>query len=228
MTKAEYDEMIRTLLACADIPEGIDPYAAVGCRWAFDEIRKANGLGIFAHPTWISDTFHVPEAFTEYLMATQPFDAFEVLGGENYYEHNGLQTLQYYEDRAKGRKYPIVGSTDSHNSYTSNRNALICSTIVFAAENERKALISAIKDFYSVAVDTISEEFRLVGERRLAKYACFLLQEYFPLHDELCAEEGRLMKQAACGTQEEKEEALKVLSVICGRVARLRSKYFAF
>ena len=228
MPKEKYDEMMRKLIAEAELPEGIDPYAAVCCKWIFDEIKKANGLGIFAHPNWIANVFHVPEKFCDYIRQTQPFDAFEVLGGENYYEQNGLQTLKYYEDRAKGRFYPIVGSTDSHNSHAENRNSLICSTMVFSPENERTALIGSIKDMFSVAVDTINEDFRLVGENRLVRYACFLLKYFFPLHDDLCVEEGRLMKQYVCGTAEEKEEALGLLNAINGRMKRQRKKYFAF
>ena len=64
---------------------------------------------------------------------------------------------------------------------------------------------------FSVAVDSISTEFRLVGENRFVRYGCFLLKNYFPLHDELCAEEGRFMKQYATGTPEEREEAAAVL-----------------
>jgi len=161
-------------------------------------------------------------------METQPFDAFEVLGGENYFEQNGFQTIKYYEDRAKGRRYPVVGSTDSHNSHESNRNALICSTIIFAPECERTALIAAVKDFYSVAVDTISTEFRLVGESRFVRYGNFLLKNYFPIHDDLCIEEGRLMKQYVTGTEAEKAEAKAMLTAINGRMKRLREKYFAF
>ena len=228
MPKEEYDAMMRRLISEADIPEGIDPYAAVCCKWIFDEIRKANGLGIFAHPNWIANVFHVPEVFTEYIMETQPFDAFEVLGGENYYEQNGFQTIKYYEDRAKGRRYPVVGSTDSHSSHESNRNSMICSTIIFTPECERTALIGAVKDFYSVAVDTISEEFRLVGESRFVRYGCFLLKNWFPIHDDLCIEEGRLMKQYVTGTESERAEAKALLTAINGRMKRLREKYFAF
>ena len=43
------------------------------------------------------------------------------------------------------------------------RNGDICSTIVFAHANERTDIIQSIKDKYSVAVDTISKEYRLVG-----------------------------------------------------------------
>ena len=51
-----------------------------------------------------------------FIYEKAPFDAFEVLGGENYYQQNGLQTAMYYEEYKHGRVHPIVGSTDSHNS----------------------------------------------------------------------------------------------------------------
>ncbi|MBQ7541840.1 MAG: hypothetical protein IJT44_06065 [Clostridia bacterium] len=228
MTVPQFSELMQKLADEAELPQGVSRIPYVMCKWIFDRIRDANGLGIYAHPNWIQDTFHVPEQFTDYVMQTMPFDAFEVLGGENYYEQNGFQTQRYYEERAKGRRIAVVGSTDSHSSLPSNRNAFICSTIVFSPENERTALIDSVKDFYSVAVDTISKEFRLVGESRFVRYACFLLKEYFPLHDELCYEEGRLMKQAAVGTAEEREEAVRMLEAMHGRMQRHREKYFAF
>lgn len=228
MTAAQFEALMQKLADEADLPQGVSKIPYVMCKWIFDRIHDANGLGIYAHPNWIQDVFHVPEPFTDYMMETLPFDAFEVLGGENYYEQNGFQTVRYYEEMAKGHRFPVVGSTDSHSSLPSNRNAFICSTIIFSPENERTALIDSVKKFYSVAVDTISKEFRLVGESRFVRYACFLLKEYFPLHDELCYEEGRLMKQAATGTQEERTEALATLRQIHGRMQRHREKYFAF
>ena len=228
MTRAEYEETLGSLADAADLPPEVDAIPYTICKWVFDQIKAGGGLGIFAHPNWINNVFHVSERFTDYMMAQKPFDAFEVLGGENYYEQNGFQTARYYEERAKGNRFPIVGSTDSHSSYESNRNAFICSTIVFAPENERKTLIAAVKDYYSVAVDTISAEFRLVGEARYIRYGDYLLKNYFPLHDELCYEEGRLMKQYVTGTPEEREEALLGLRSINGRVRRLRERVFAF
>ena len=109
-----------------------------------------------------------------------------------------------------------------------NPGGFICSTIIFSPENERKALIQSVQDRYSVAVDTISTKYRLVGETRLVRYASFLLQYYFPLHNDLCWEEGRLMKQCAIGTEEEKAEAKATLAAIHGRVERQRKKYFVF
>lgn len=216
---AEVDEYARGL----DIPEGIERFTYACCHWIFDKIRAGGGLGIFCHPCWISNVYQVPPTFVDYMMETHPFDAYEVLGGENYFEANGQQTVQYYEDRAKGRRYPIVGSTDSHNS-VNNRNSHICSTFVFAPENTRESLIASIKDFYSVAVDTVSPEPRFVGDLRLVRYACFLEREFFPLHDELCFEEGRAMKDYACGIPGAKE----VLAALHGRMRAQREKYFAF
>ncbi len=223
-----WQDKMEALAEKTEVPEKVDKIPAAVMKWAFSEIKKAGGLAIFPHPCWISDTMHVPTPFLEYIMENQDFDAFEVLGGERYYEHNGFQVIRYYEDKAKGRRYPIVGSTDSHSSYESNDGALICSTIVFSPENERKALIGAIKDFYSVAVDTISREFRLVGDNRLVRYSCFLINNYFPRHDELCKEEGRLMRICAVGTEEEKADAVKMLTAINGRMKKFMEKYFAF
>lgn len=229
MTIEEYSKKMQALADKTEVPDGIDAMPVAVCKWIFDEIRKANGLGIFAHPNWrCGCSYHIPEKLTDYFMDNHIFDAFEVLGGENYFEQNGFQTIKYYEHMAKGNRFAVVGSTDSHSSLPFNENAFICSTIVFAEENERCALISAIKNCYSVAVDTISREFRLVGESRLVRYACFLLKSYFPLHDELCFEEGRLMKQYAVATDAEKEDAIRVLSVICGRMKKHRRKYFDF
>ncbi len=229
MTKEEFSEKMQSLADKTQVPDGVDALPVAVCNWIFDEIKKANGLGIYAHPNWRKRlSYQLPEKFTDFMMKERKFDAFEVLGGEEYYEQNGFQTVRYYEEAARGNRMPIVGSSDSHSSSPLIKKGHICSTLVFSPENERTALIDAIKNYYSVAVDTISDEFRLVGENRYVRYACFLLKNYFPLHDELCFEEGRMMKQYAVGTEQEKEEALALLSLICGRVERQRKKYFDF
>ena len=118
----------------------------------------------------------------------------------------------------------IVGNTDSHGSTEYNPIMKTARTIVFARENTRDALVCAIKEFYSAAVQDIGEHLEVLGDLRMMKYAWFLLGNYFPLHDELCFEEGRLMKAYACGDMDAGEE----LRRISGRVQRLREKYFLF
>lgn len=223
MSREEFEAEVNALADTLEIPEGVERFPFACCRWITDRIHEADGISIFAHPYWISNVFQVPENLTQAMFDYGNFDAFEVLGGENYFEQNGFQTIFYYEQCAKGNKYPIVGSTDSHSSFN-NRNAFICSTIVFAPENTREGLMASIKDFYTVAVDTISTEYRMVGDLRLVKYASFLYENFFPLHDELCREEGMLMKQYATGD----EDAARLLKAIHGRMKKQREKYFAF
>ncbi|MDR1464255.1 MAG: hypothetical protein LBJ11_02990 [Oscillospiraceae bacterium] len=222
----EFWAAIDAYLETIDIPlqlQGSERWTYACCHWIFREIKKAGGLGIFCHPYWISNVFQVPPSFVDAMMEAHPFGAYEVLGGENYYEQNGFQTVDYFRDMAKGRRYPIVGSTDSHNSFNS-RNSHVCSTLVFSPANERAALIDSIERFYSVAVDSISAEPRYVGDFRLVRYACFLEQEFFPLHDELCFEEGRAMKDYVCGIPGAKE----TLELLSGRMKAQREKYFSF
>ena len=223
ITLDEYHRQVTELAETLNIPDGIEKFTYASCVWIFNHIRAAEGLGIFPHPYWISNVYQIPENLINYMLETQPFDAFEVLGGEVYYEHNGFQTQKYYDMRAKGYDFPIVGSTDSHSS-VNNRGSHIASTMVFSPENTTEQLIASIKDKYSVAVDTISTEFRLVGDLRLSKYACFLLNEFFPLHNDLCFEEGRAMKDYVCGVEGAKE----TLEFIGGRMKKQREKYFAF
>ena len=224
LTVEDYRAQVGALAETLNIPEGIEKFPYASCVWICNHIKKANGLSIFAHPYWISNVFQVPETFTDYMFETHPFDAFEVFGGESYFEQNGFQAAKYYEFREKGIKVPIVGNTDSHGSTEYNPIMKTARTIVFARENTRDALVCAIKEFYSAAVQDIGEHLEVLGDLRMMKYAWFLLGNYFPLHDELCFEEGRLMKAYACGDMDAGEE----LRRISGRVQRLREKYFLF
>ena len=225
-TQEEYWAEIDAYMQTIDIPAsltGTERWTYASCHWIFSHIKRGGGLGIFCHPYWISDVFQVPPSFVDAMMEAHPFGAYELLGGENYYEMNGFQMADYYRDVAKGRRYPIVGSTDTHASVNS-RNSHLCSTIVFSPENERASLTDAIGNFYSVAVDTIDETIRYAGEWRFVRYACFLDKNYFPLHDELCFEEGRAMKDYVMGEPGAKE----TLEFISGRMKKQREKYFGW
>ncbi len=201
-------------------PDTVDACSYAVCLWIFDKIRQAEGLGIFCHPYWINDLYQIPEDFTLHMLKNHPFDAFEVLGGENYYQQNGFQTAMYYEEYKHGRVHPIVGSTDSHSSIARNRNYDICSTIVFAKSNARVDILNAVREKYSVAVDTISKEYRLVGEYRLQKYASFLMERYFPIHDKQAFIDGELLYQYAVGNATKDE-----VELIGNRAETLMKKY---
>ena len=225
MTNEEFHKVINEYAETLNIPAGIPKFVYAGFCWECEQIRKAGGMAIFPHPYWIHDNaYHGDERLTQHLFETKPFDAFEVLGGENYFEQNGHQAVHYYEAKAKGLNIPVVGSSDSHSS-VNNRNAFIAETICFADANDTDGVLSAIRAGRSVALDTISTEFRLVGDFRLVKYACFLMNEYFPLHQAACNEQGRAMKEYYCG---DREEGRAMLELTKDRMAKFWKKYFAF
>ena len=80
--------------------------------------------------------------------------------------------------------------------------------------------MQSIKDRYSVAVDSISKEYRLVGEFRFQKYASFLMENYFPIHDRAAAVDGEIMRRYYLG-----EEDADLLSSFADRADAFRSKY---
>lgn len=222
VTDEQYNRELDAIEASlTDVPADVNKRWYAVCVWAFDKIREAGGLGIFAHPYWISDMWQIHEPFTQYMLANKPFDAFEVLGGENYYQQNGFQTAIYYDEYRRGNVLPIVGSTDSHNSTENNRNAAICSTIVFAHKNERADILQSIKDKYSVAVDTISAEYRLVGEHRYQKYACYLMENFYPLHDRAAYSDGEIMRKYYLG-----EADASVVEATAALADKMFDKYF--
>ena len=223
MTGDEYTAMIKERAARVPLENESERMSFAVMEWIYEHMQANGGLGIFPHPYWLCQLMQLPEEYTEFIYKNKPFDAFEVLGGENYYTHNGFQTALYYDMKAKGYDYPVVGSTDSHNSSAeNNRNSLICSTIVFATENTREGLISAIKDKYSVAVDTISTEYRLVGDFRWIRYGAFLMENYFPIHDEACRAEGYFLCRHFAGDQ----QATAVLAAMKGQMPKMQKKYF--
>ena len=223
LTLEEYNTEVNEIINELDIPDHINKFVYASCVWAFRHIKKGNGLSVFCHPYWvISDSYQIAECFTDYMLDTMPCDAFEVLGGELYYEHNGFQTATYYKHIAKGQKIPVVGSSDSHNSMP-QPSAYIGSTLVFAPSNDKKEIINAVKTFYNVTIDRASDQRRLVGDFRFVKYGNFLMKYYFPVHDEYCFEEGRAMKAYVTGSDDHAAEDLKFYH---GRTQKLLDKYF--
>ena len=224
------EEFRRQVMEIADrigpLPENIDPYTYAACIWVWDHIRAADGLAVFPHPFWIvRNVLSVPEAMTEYLFKTKPFDAFELIGGEHYLDKNEFQVYKYGNLRMQGMDAPVIGSSDSHGSTENNPKAHVGATIVFARKNERRERIDSVKAQYDVCVDHISPEYRLAGDFRFVQFGRFLMDYYFPLHDELCFEEDRLMKAYATGSEENAEQLLSLLS---GRCDKLLRKYFAY
>lgn len=92
MTQEEFAAKMTTLAKDIKVPDNVDAMTAAVLKWLYDEIRKAGGLGIFPHPTWITgEAFHVSDALNDWLVENKIFDAFEVLGGERYLNKTAIR-----------------------------------------------------------------------------------------------------------------------------------------
>ena len=209
-------------------------YAA--CLWVYGKIREARGLAIFAHPHWIANVYNVSDSLTGLMFRNKCFDAFELIGGISPKENN-MQLAFYYTACKHGYgDFPIVGSSDSHGvlGMPFTRSKLDgrvgedltgkLFSVVFATANTKDDIIDAVKSGLSVAVERYEGNSpRVHGDYRLVSYAIFLLSEYFPLHQEICREEGRLMRKLAYAGE---KDAIAELEQKSGRVDCMRRKYF--
>ena len=180
-------------------------------------------MAVMAHPCWIQeDAYHIRRDMYQYLLQMQPFDALELTCGQSI-EENQLQISLWQQMREEGHAVPIVGSSDSHGTVNSEWFGL-SKMIVLAEDCSRERLIDAVKKRQTAVLEQYDGEKspRVYGENRTVEYVLFLLQEYMPLHDELCFEEGRLMKEYACGN----EEAGRLLVQIGKRTEALFDKYW--
>jgi len=156
------------------------------------------------------------------MFRTSCFDAFEILGGLEDRENN-LQIALYTDARAEGCNIPIVGSSDSHGTEPPIYFGSNCTVVLAEGDLTQQTLKQSILDHYSAAIALKQWiPVRVHGTFRMVKYVQFLLENYFPRHDELCFEEGVLMRDYVCGDETAKER----LARIRGRIGEFRCRFF--
>jgi len=188
-----------------EVPENLDKNEYLNRVWLYREIKKSGGYAIYPHPYWSIGFYHTPTDMSKAIIKNGLCDAFEVLGGCGI-KNIDLQLGLYNDLRAEGCDIPIVGSTDSHSVFN-NGEHLRYSTIVFAENDD---IIGAIDNKYSVAVETFEDmPERAYGKLRLVMYTKFLLENYFPIHDELCNISGSLMCDYIHGEEDLKEDIIR-------------------
>ncbi len=193
----EAEAAIQHILDTRDLSCLPDPYAAAMRIFIASEIRKAGGVAVMAHPFWESgDEYNYQMVEFLYHLRQGDFDALELLAGcDNTGNGNNLQELLWHDLRAEGVRIPVVGCSDAHVA------RCLCDydhfsrqfTLLFAAGHED--LTTAIIDHRSVAVDRRDDKhFRCVGDYRYAKYARFLMAEYYPAFTALCERHAAALK----------------------------------
>lgn len=210
------------------LPSGIEPYDFAFRKWIADTIHENGGVAIIAHPFWEYDANNMRNSMFRYLTKTKLYDAAEVIFGQDDPDSKEANRIvAFWNDmRADGMYISPLGCDDAHRrsfkwNYECNFNRAY--TVIFAENSSFGGFKEAINKGYSVAIETYDDApEHVVGTYRLANYAIFLLEEYFPLHDELCFEEGCRIKEAYLGD----EESFAVLKLINGRVKRYTDKFF--
>ncbi len=232
----QYKTEVNAILeAMPDKDERVNNFSVAASEWVFSKIREAGGLAVYCHPYWYCARFVLNGRISDEIFKRRKFDAFEVLGGhfKHEYESNNYQVVRYYEEQAKGNTFPVVGLSDSH-GVDKDRQLLggqspdrdlfgWYSTVILAKSVEAEDLIQGVKEYHSAAVEFVEGETpRVYGTFRMVKYVQFLLREYFPDHDHLCAEEGALMLDHLAGDP----KAMEVLKLLKGRTAEYRRRVF--
>lgn len=184
------ESAIQEILDTRDLSCLPDPRAAAYRIYIASQIRAAGGVAVLTHPFWETDgEYNMQPAECVYHMRHGDFDTLEVLGGnDDTGNGNNLLEMLWHQQQAQGVTLPVVGSSDCHtvNVWSDYDHFNQQFTLVFAAD--RGDLLGAIREGRTVAVDRRSDKhFRCVGDYRLAKYARFLMAEYYPAHTALCA-----------------------------------------
>ena len=227
--EAQCREEVATLAAKASgtLPEGVEPMDYAWRQWIADKIHAQGGVAILAHPFWEWDAHNTRDDVFRYFAKEKIYDGAEVLHGqEPGCRDANLQSAFWNDLRAEGIFIAPLGVDDAHRR--NHRWDYECCfnrtySIAMMREPTLAGFAEALHSGYTAAVETYEDApEHVVATYRMTKYAVFLLEQYFPFHDELCFEEGRLMRDAYLGDG----DALALLERLSGRVDNYTDRFF--
>ncbi len=176
-------------------------------RHALSEVKKARAIAILPHPFWIESAahYHFADSVFEKLFSREIIDAFELMNGDDG-DTNALQIAYWQQQRMQGNYVPIVSGTDSH-TLIKDPHFPMFFTVILAKELNMESIQDAVANKRSVIVNMLCDDSQFrdtqepmaYGEYRFVMFSLYLMREVFPLHDEICSEEGRLMKKYLAG-----------------------------
>lgn len=230
----KYEKEVSEIEKTLDMPDNLKIYSReyASSLWIYQKIREAHGCSVMVHPHWIHGyAYHKPTELLIYELKQKPFDAFELIGGMAMYDdyrsvyENQMQVSVWQQVREDGCFVPPLGLSDSHGTANKDYEYFkLARTVVLSEKLEKDSIIQAIRENRSVALEQYKGERapRCYGKHRYAAFVMFLITEYFPIHDDLCHEEGRLMKDYVCGDANAKTK----LAALTGQTAQLLEKYW--
>lgn len=226
------DECEKEIRAIAEnsentLPDGVLSMDYAYRKWIADMIHKRGGIAILAHPFWEWEAHNTRDDVFRYFAKEKIYDAAEILHGqEKGCQDANMQAAFWNDIRAEGISISPLGVDDAHRryfnwDYESSFNEVY--TVAFVKENTLSGLKEAFTGGYTAAVEGYENApEHVVATYRLTKFTLFLLENYFPHHDELCFIEGHYMKEAYIGD----ENAKKMLSLLKGQTKSFYNKFF--
>ena len=149
-------------------------------------------MSIYAHPHWHWCAQNMPDCVSDYIFENGLMDAFELLGGQTIGENN-TQVALWQEYGMKGKRYPVVSSSDSHSVAGGGGAFNKLFTVVFADNPSLESVAAAILKNENVAVERIDQT-RAYGSLRYVFFMQYLSRNYFPIYEELCNNIGSFIK----------------------------------
>lgn len=201
------------IIAETDLSSLPDPYAAAFRIFVARQIRLAGGIAIMAHPFWESGgEYNIQTSEFLFHMRRGDFDVLEMpAGNDNEGNGNNLEELLWHELKTEGHRIPILGASDAHLPYVLSSYDFFNQQFSIVFANSYEDIPSAILEYRAVAVDRRDDKyFRCIGDYRYAKYARFLMREYYPAYAALTAthSEALLKRDMAAISDAEKNISL--------------------
>jgi len=185
-------------------------------RVVYEQIHKANGLAILAHPYWSHEKnkTNIPTSLSRLTIKEQYVDAWEIVGVDDG-DKDFMQNVLYMEEIRKGNNMPVVGATDAH----TKENLGDGYSIIFATKNNEQAIKKAIKSNLCVGARQYKRadnkmRYMAFGPTRLVRYAMFLMNEFYSVQNNLCEIEGKLIIEYVSGQMWAKDLIKKVAKQI--------------
>ncbi len=209
------------------LPAGVEPMDFAWRKWIADRIHENGGVAIIAHPFWEWDAHNTRDDVFRCLAEKKIYDAAEILHGQEPGCRDANMQVAFWNDmRADGIYISPLGADDAHRryyrwDYDSSFNQAY--SVILSRSCDLDGFSEAVKNGYTAAVECYENApEHVTATYRITKYVLFLLDNYYPGHDELCFEEGRLMRDAYLGDG----EATNLLGTLSGRVARYTDRFF--
>lgn len=218
-----YEKEVREIQQELNLSDSQEDFEYAASTWVFRKIKEFGGMSILAHPNWIIDgAYNIPPRQYLTFLKERPYDALELINGGNSPYENAQQLAIWHDACCRQINVPVVGNDDSHGT-VNGKWFNIGMTYVLAGSAEKQDLIEAIKKGLCIAVERYHGETpRYYGNGRLVSLFSFLDRTYFPLHDELCAQEGFFLTAHLQGNPVG-EKGLRLLK---GQTLQMQKKYF--